>query len=78
MDDSSSTYRWKSKYELKEKEIVECMKKIAVLESKFVQQAHKSVKEINAKDKIINELHNQLSRMSNEVMREIDELHAKF
>lgn len=32
MEDSSSIYIWKEKYELKEKDIVECMKKTAVLE----------------------------------------------
>ena len=36
------------------------------------------MKDINTKDKIIDEVHNQLSRMSDEGMREIDELHAKL
>jgi hypothetical protein len=42
MEDSSSIYNWKEKCELKDKDIIECMKKIAVLQSTIVQQAQES------------------------------------
>ena len=78
MEDYSSIYKWKEKCELKEKDILECMKEISVLQSTIVRLTQQSKKEINNKDQIIDELGNEVSRFREEYLREIDALSEKF
>jgi hypothetical protein len=75
---SSSLNNWKEKCELKDKDIIECMKNIASLQSTIVKQAQESNSAIKGKDHVIDGLQSEVSKIAKESKREIDNTKAMF
>jgi tRNA(Ile2) C34 agmatinyltransferase TiaS len=53
MDDFSSIYSWKEKWELKHEDNIECLKKIASIQSTIVKKIEESSNTIKGKDCVI-------------------------
>jgi hypothetical protein len=78
MEDYSSIYIWKEKCELKHTDNIEFLKNIASMESVIVKQIEESSNTINKKDDVIVGLCSEVSEITKECNREVDNTKAMF